>query len=42
MLELNFEGEITVRSLTLGGKLQPAGVYGAGKWLSGAGKIRVR
>ncbi len=44
LLELNFGGEATIRSLTLEGKLQPPGLYGAATVstsIQGTGLLRV-
>ncbi|MGA2617295.1 MAG: autotransporter-associated beta strand repeat-containing protein [Thermoguttaceae bacterium] len=45
MLDLNFKGELKVRKLTLGGVVQPTGVYGAEdarKFIEGAGVLKVQ
>ena len=42
-LELNFQGELKIRALTLSGVVQPAGVYTAKtapKYLRGPGQLR--
>ena len=45
VLELNFTGEVKVRSLTLDGKIQSPGLYDAAKvpgFIKGTGVINVR